>query len=219
MTRHEVERVLACLDAEADPAIREQMADRYGIRAAQAYGIPMRRLKAIAKPLTGDHDLALALWASGSYEARTIAAFVDDPARVTVAQMDGWVADFDNWAIVDTVCFHLFDRTAPRWSRLEPWSTDEALYVRRAAFALLWALALHDRDAPDARFVDALALVERCASDERPHVTKALVMALRAIGTKRPEVRPHVVSLARRLADRADRAPRRVGRPILRAFA
>jgi len=36
---------------------------------------------------------------------------VDEPERVTPAQMDRWCKDFDNWGICDTVCFFLFDRT------------------------------------------------------------------------------------------------------------
>ena len=49
-----------------------------------------------------DHELAAALWDTGWYEARMLAAFVDEPARVTAAQMDRWCRDFDNWAICDT---------------------------------------------------------------------------------------------------------------------
>jgi len=45
------------------------------------------------------------------YEARTVAAYVDEPARVTAAQMDRWRRDFGNWAICDTVCFVLSTAT------------------------------------------------------------------------------------------------------------
>ncbi len=42
---------------------------------------------------------AAALWATGVYEARMLTAFVEEPGRVTPAQMDRWCRDFDNWAI------------------------------------------------------------------------------------------------------------------------
>ena len=87
-----------------------------------------------------------------------MAALVDEPELVTVEQMDRWCADFDNWALCDTVCFSLFDRTPPAWTRLEPWARDDREFVRRAAFALLWSLALHDTSAADAQFVEGLAL-------------------------------------------------------------
>ena len=86
------------------------MAPRYGIVTDKAIGVPMARIQAVAKALGRDHALAAALWETGVYEARMVACMIDDPAAVTPEQMDRWRADFDNWAIVDTVCFKLFDR-------------------------------------------------------------------------------------------------------------
>lgn len=214
----DVNEVMDLLETEADPHVRSELADRYGIHTDRAYGIPMRRLKAIAKPLAADHHLALTLWSTGIYEARTVAAFVEEPGKVDVAQMDDWCADFDNWAIVDTVCFNLFDKAKHAWTRVELWADHPAEFTKRAGFALLWALALHDNDATDEQFRTALGLVERHACDSRHLVTKAQTMAMRAIGQKRPSVRPDVLDLADRLAASSDANARRVGRPIVTAF-
>ena len=213
------EAVVAQLRAEGDPAIRADLADRYGIHTDNAVGIRMRRMKAIAKPLAPDHELATDLWATGLYEARTVAAFVDDPALVDAEQMHRWSRDFDNWAIVDTVCFNLFDRSPDAWSMLQPWADSPEEFIKRAGFALLWALAHHDRDATDEAFHAALPLIEANAHDDRPLVTKAQTMALRAIATKRPNLTPAVVTLAQRLAQSSDAPSRRIGRPIIKAFA
>ena len=78
----------------------------------------------LARHLGRDHELALALWATGWYEARLLSAFVDEPERVTPAQMDRWARDFDNWGVCDTVCFCLFDRTPHAWRKIERWSRD-----------------------------------------------------------------------------------------------
>ena len=122
--------------------------------------------------------------------------------------MDGWCADFDNWAICDTVCFSLFDRAPDAGSRLEPWACDERELVRRASFALLWSLALHDRSADDARFVAGLELVEQYAADERPLVTKAISMSLRAVRRRSPSQERAVRATAARVAE-ADSGPGR----------
>lgn len=195
------------------------MGSRYGIHTEHALGVPMRDMKALASQLGRSHDLAAELWASGGYEARTVAALVDEPALVTADQMDRWAADFDNWAICDTVCFNLFDRAAPAWDRVEAWAGDEREFVRRGAFALVWALALHDRSAADGRFAAVLPLLEAGAADERALVGKAVVMAMRAVGKKRPALLPAVGAAAERLAASPSKAAARAGRAVARELA
>ena len=48
----------------------------------------MANMKVLAKDLGRDHELAAALRDTGWYEARMLASQVDEPARVTAAQMD-----------------------------------------------------------------------------------------------------------------------------------
>ncbi len=113
-----VDAVLASLERRGTKRNREGMA-RYGIVAPKSFGVSVATLKSLAKPLGRDHQLAAQLWDTGWYEARMLAAFVDDPARVTAAQMDRWARDFDNWAICDHCCFHLFDRTPYAWVKIK----------------------------------------------------------------------------------------------------
>ena len=63
------------------------------------------------------------------------------PADVTPAQMERWVKDMDNWALVDTACFHYWDRSPHAFARIEKWSKAKDEFVKRAAFALLRRLA------------------------------------------------------------------------------
>ena len=124
--------------------------------------------------------------------------------------------DFDNWGICDTVCFVLFDRTPHAWARVETWSGRKEEYVRRAAFALLWGLTRHDREAPDAQFLRGLDLIETAATDERHFVQKAVNMALRATGKRNPALRRAALAVALRLADASEPGPRWVGKNALR---
>jgi 3-methyladenine DNA glycosylase AlkD len=211
-----VREVLEWLEAERDPATLGSMGPRYGIHTDRAFGVPMARMKVLAKRLGTDHEVAAGLWATGWYEARMVASMVDDPGAVSEAQMDAWSADFDNWAIVDTVCFNLFDRTPHAWAKVEQWAGDERELVKRAAFALLWSLALHDRRADDEQFARGLAVIEREAGDGRHLVDKAVGMALRAIGKRRPSLTGDALAVAERLAASDDPAARRVGRPAVK---
>ncbi|WP_235523802.1 DNA alkylation repair protein [Caulobacter sp. Root487D2Y] len=194
--------------------------DRFGIVAPSALGVSMANLQKVAKRLGRDHDLAAALWATGVYEARMLASLVDDPARVTPGQMDAWRADFDNWGIVDTVCFKLFDQSPHAFAKIDAWAGLNDEFGRRAAFALLACLALHDKGAGDQPFLDGLVLIERAAGDDRNFVKKAVNWALRAIGLREsPLLKAAALETARRLAASPDAAPRWVGKDALRALA
>jgi 3-methyladenine DNA glycosylase AlkD len=211
----QAQQVLDWLERHGTQAHRDGMA-RYAIVADKAFGVSVAALRQQAKQLGRSHKLAAALWRSGWYEARMLACFVDDPARVTAAQMDRWCRDFDNWALCDTACFALFDRTPHAWNKIEPWSRARHEFVKRAAIALLWSLSVHDKQADDAPFLQGLALIERTADDERNFVKKAVNMALRAIGKRNPELHDAAVAVARRLAACEQPAQRWVGRDALK---
>jgi len=203
-----VEEAVAWLEAHGSEKTLAEMGTKYGIGADAAFGVPMAQMKQLARTLGHDHDLAAALWRSGSYEARMVAAMVDVADEVTPVQMDAWASDFDSWAICDTVCFTLFDRAPDAWTKVDQWSTSSSEYVKRAAFALLWSLALHDKQADEDRFVHGLDLVEREADDARPQIQKALLMSLRATARRSGSLGSAVHDLGARMAA-AERGPRR----------
>jgi 3-methyladenine DNA glycosylase AlkD len=211
-----VDEALRWLEQRGSQRVRDDMRNRYGIVAPKAYGVPMGLIQQLGKRLGRDHDLAQALWATGWYEARLLTAYVDDPERVTAAQMDRWARDFDNWGVCDTLCFALFDRTPHAWRKVEQWSRRRDEFVKRAAFALLASLALHDKRSPDAPFRRSLALIERAAGDERNFVKKGVSWALRAVGRRSVALNDEALTLARRLAASDDAAERWVGKDAAR---
>jgi 3-methyladenine DNA glycosylase AlkD len=210
-----VDDVLTWLERRGTKKNRDGMA-RYAIKADKAFGVSMTTMRQLAKQLGRDHELALALWDTGWYEARMLTSFVGEPARVTPAQMNRWAKDFDNWAICDTLCFHLFDRTPHAWKKVEEWSTRREEFVKRAAFALLASLALHDKRAADEPFLNSLPLIERAAVDERNFVKKAVSWALRGIGTRNRALHAAALAAAQRLIERNEGASRWVGRDTAR---
>jgi 3-methyladenine DNA glycosylase AlkD len=214
-TRPSAKVVLARLAELGEPRNVEGLA-RYGIVAKKAFGVPVGVLQAEAKRLGRDHDLAIELWKSGWYEARLLAAFVGEPERLTLAQMNAWAKDFDNWGVCDTVCMHLFDRSKLAYGRIEPWAKRREEFVKRAGFALLASLALHDKKAADERFFAYFELIERTADDERKFVKKAVSWALRAIGHRNLSSNARALALARKLASEADATRRWVGKDVLR---
>ena len=207
---------VAWLRRNGKKATRDGMA-RYAIPSDRAFGVAVGVLRRQAKTLGRDHALAAALWATAWYEARMLACFVDDPALVTPAQMDRWCKDFDSWALCDTACFHLFDRTPHAPAKIAAWAKRRPELQRRAAFALLASVALHDRAATDAQLARFFRLIEAAATDDRNFVKKAVSWALRGLGRRRGgALAAPAVSLARRLASAPEPAARWVGKDALR---
>jgi 3-methyladenine DNA glycosylase AlkD len=105
---------------------------RYGLPTDRAFGISVGALRAYAKRIGTDHALALKLWKTGWLDARILASFLADPAKVTPAMMDGWCRDFDNWGTTDTACFTLFDRTPHAWAKATQWIKRRKEFEKRA---------------------------------------------------------------------------------------
>ncbi|MEJ6404264.1 DNA alkylation repair protein [Yoonia sp. 2307UL14-13] len=189
---------------------------RYGIPNDDACGVPMGVMKKKAKALGIRHDTALALWREGIYEARTMAVFLADPERLTSAEADAWCADFDNWAICDTACFSLVDRTPYAWDKVHHWAPDAREFVRRAGFALIWSLSVHDKAAGDDRFIDTFDLIRHAATDDRPLVKKAVDMALRATGKRNKALNTASIALATELAEQDDKIAKWIGNHAVR---
>ncbi|MCI0570396.1 MAG: DNA alkylation repair protein [Myxococcaceae bacterium] len=211
----QVQAALSSLENMSTRRDRENLV-RFGITASKAFGVSMANIQVLAKRLGRNHALAAALWDTGWYEARMLTSFVDEPERVTPAQMDRWCRDFDNWGICDTVCFHLFDRTPHAWAKVSQWSNEPDEFVKRAAFALLACLAAHDRGAGDAPFLECLPLIESAAADERNFVKKGVSWALRMVGRRSLALNAAAVEVARRLSASPEAAARWVGKGALK---
>jgi 3-methyladenine DNA glycosylase AlkD len=177
---------------------------RYGINVSDAFGVSIYELRRIAKRLGRDHDLALALWAAGWHETRLLACFVDDPAAVTETQMERWLADFDSWDLCDQATTSLFDLTPFAWNKAREWARRSPEWERRAGFALIAGLAVHDKAASDDDFASLFPLIEEASFDARNFVKKAVNWALRNIGKRDRALNATALDCARRIRAAAD---------------
>jgi 3-methyladenine DNA glycosylase AlkD len=189
---------------------------RYGIRPAKAYGVATPVMRSIAKDLSRDTELASALWSTGVLEARIVATMIADPLVIPEVEVERWVRDFDCWSVCDSACIGLLWKTPFAWRKMREWSRRKPEYERRAAFALLAGLAVHDKKATDPRFRVALRLIARAATDDRNYVKKAVNWALRQIGKRNAGLREDAIAMAKSLIDTESRSARWIGHDALR---
>ncbi len=202
--RHDAKSLLKELRSKADPTAVEGM-KRFGISGGKIYGISVPELRSIAKSLGSDHQLAAELWRTGVHEARILASMVDDPKLLTAAQMEIWVQDFDSWDLCDHCCGNLFDKTKFAFEKAKEWSTRKAEFEKRAGFALIAELAVHDKSSTDPKFEEFLALIEKIgAEDDRNFVKKAVNWALRQIGKRNSRLNTKAIKVALRMLEKKE---------------
>jgi 3-methyladenine DNA glycosylase AlkD len=178
---------------------------RFGISSTNTLGISIPTLRKMAREIGTNHDLAQQLWDSGIHEARILGAMVDDPQEVTVRQMENWVKDFDSWDVCDQCCSNLFDKTSFAHRKAAEWASRKEEFVKRAGFALMAALAVHDKKASDRQFERYLPLIKRESEDERNFVKKAVNWALRQIGKRNRQLNRMAIETAKQIQKRDSR--------------
>ena len=218
----DAEEILDRLRGMANPENVAGMA-RFGISTKGTLGISVASLREVArdvrKAVRGKperHALAAELWSSGVHEARELATLIDVAALVTPDQMDAWVADVDSWDIGDGLSMGLFDRTPYAVPKAQEWAAREEEYVRRAAFALMAALALKRHELPDEAFEPFFTLMKRYATDERNFVKKAVNWALRQIGKRNGRLLLRAIEVAREIEVIDSRSARWIAKDALR---
>jgi 3-methyladenine DNA glycosylase AlkD len=213
--------VLAELRAAADPSRLAGMA-RVGIDVEHALGVSVPDIRRIARHAGHDQPLADALWATGIHEARTVAALVADPDRLTVTRMRAWAGDIDSWDLGDMVA-DTFAGTRHVDRLIEEWSHARHGFTKRCAFAMIARLAVSDRARPDADFVAWLPLIRTAAEDDRNEVKKAVSWALRQMGKRDPVLYRAAIDGAEAMLDAAlasgSRSARWIARDVLRELA
>lgn len=170
---------------------------RFGINPENTYGVSMPTLRKTAREIGKDHQLAEQLWSSGIHEARILACLIDDPKMVTEEQLERWVTDFNSWDVCDQCCMNLFDKTEWAYQKAIEWSGRSEEFVKRAGFAMMATLAVHDKKAKDSQFEQFFPIIGREASDERNFVKKAVNWALRQIGKRNETLNTLAIGIAR----------------------
>jgi 3-methyladenine DNA glycosylase AlkD len=141
---------------------------------------------------------------------------IEEPDKVTNKQMQEWVKDFDSWDVCDQCCSNLFDKTREAYQMAYEWSSRREEFVKRAGFALMAVLAVHDQEAPNAKFLRLLKAVSREAADERNFVVKAVNWSLRQIGKRNLELNRAAIMTAKRIQRMDSKAARWTASDALR---
>lgn len=213
---HEMRRIAGDCDLQR----KIEGMQRFGIRPEGLIGLSVPQIRAMARSIlreTGPNQpLAEALWKTGVHDARILASVVGDPAAITRRVMNQWTGEFASWDVCDACCCNLFDRSPHAWSQIVKWARSKNEFTRRAAFATMAAIAVHDKQVSDAVFIDALSLIEKYAFDNRNFVRKGVNWALRNIGKRNAALRREAIRCAERIREQDTSSARWIAADALR---
>lgn len=194
--RMSLAEAMAALEAAGAEQTRRTYA-RHGVTLPM-FGVSFAALKVLAKRIRVDHELALALWDSGNFDARNLAVKVVDPARMSARELDCWARDptarmcssYVAWVAAEGP--HARD-CAPRWLA----SADES--QRSMGWKLVGALATLDQGLADDWFAGHLAAIERGIQAAPNAEREAMNHALIAIGCRNPALHQAAGAAAKRI--------------------
>ncbi|MEH2516903.1 3-methyladenine DNA glycosylase AlkD [Bradyrhizobium sp. AZCC 1610] len=188
-TIKDVMRELAALE---DPTMRE--ANR---RRGDDHGVNLTHLRALAKRLKTQHDLALELWATGDTAGRLLATLVCRPKAFSAAELDAMIRDIRSpklldWFIVNVV------KPSPHAEELrQRWKAGDDL-VGRAG----WSLTT-ERVVKKAAGLDLDALLDQIEKEMKQAPAQkqwAMNHCLAEIGIRHAEHRARAIRIGEQLA-------------------
>jgi 3-methyladenine DNA glycosylase AlkD len=188
--------VMAALAAAGSEQTRRTYA-RHGV-AMPMFGVSFATLKTLARRIRVDHELALALWDSGNFDARNLAVKVVDPARMTPPELDRW-AQAPTARMCGSYVAHVAAEGPHAHACVGRWLASADENLRTTGWKLVAALAMLDESPADDGFLAHLATIERGLQGAPNAEREAMNHAVIAIGCRNPSLRAAATAAAARI--------------------
>jgi 3-methyladenine DNA glycosylase AlkD len=188
--------VMAALEAAGSAQTRKTYA-RHGVTIPM-FGVSFATLKTLYQRIKLDHELALALWDTGNFDARNLAVKIVDPARLSPAELDRWSRD-PTARMCSSYVAYVAAEGPHAHACVERWLASEHEPQRTIGWKLVGALAMLDETLDDAWFLARLAALERGIHAAPNAEREAHNHALIAIGSRNPPLRDAAIAAATRI--------------------
>lgn len=214
-----LEQVINKLHELAEPEKVLFKKQKFAVAAENSLGVYQKDLKALAREIGKNQELALQLFDSGIYEARILCSKIFPPENLTEQLLEKWVVTFENWEICDSFCMGLIAKSSFAIPKALEWTSREREFEKRAGFAIIAAYCMADKKAPNETFEQFLPLIKKAANDERNFVKKAVNWALRNIGKRNIDLNAKAIKVAREIEQLDTKAARWIAKDAIRELS
>lgn len=190
-----VEEIVAELAALEDPKARA-VNERHG----DPHGVNLTKLRALAKSLGTDRELAGELWDSGDVAAQLVALLIAKPKQFTVDELDAMLRTARSDKAHDWLLNYLVKKSPHAAALRSRWFEDDDPRVRAAG----WALTTHAVTTADLDRDALLDAIVREMRDAEPKLQWAMNETLATIGIEDESRRARAVAIGEDLQVLAD---------------
>ncbi len=191
-----LKEALAKLESMGDEKRRAWNA-KQGLGKMKQFGVETGNIRALAKKIKTDHELALQLWKAGNIDAQLLAILLMKPKSLSAAELDKmvraatfvWVADWLNAYIVK-------EHPDKETLRLK-WMEDDDGWAARAGWNLTASKIGKGADGLD--LPGLLDRIESEMADAPPETQWTMNAALATIGIHHPKLRKRAITIGESL--------------------
>jgi 3-methyladenine DNA glycosylase AlkD len=189
-------QVMRELEAAGSPKTRQTYA-RHGAEEPM-FGVAFGTLFKMQKRVRVDHDLALALWDTGNFDARCFAMKIADPAQITPATLDRWAREH-RMRGVNLYVASLASESPHGAKKLREWLASSDPALRAMGWCLAGVMSARDESIPDAWFMERLEQIEKTIHSVTDAERSAMNSTLIQIGCRSQALRKAAIATSKRI--------------------
>ena len=166
-----------------------------------SYGIGLTKLRAIAKKVGRDHDLAIKLWNERNHDAKIVGLLIDEPKALTREQMeeqvDGAGPGMLSHAL--TACGAVLPKSPIAFETARDWMASKDPVRRSCGYGLVYELAKDKKDKrlTDEFFLGCIEKIGKTIAKEENWVRVAMGGALMSIGKRNKKLNAAAAKVAK----------------------
>lgn len=195
--RMTLDETMAELEAAGTAQARKIYA-RHGAHEPM-FGTSFATLKVLMKRIDVDHELALALWDTGNFDARNLAMKIVDSSRMSSDDLDRWAREASPALSCGSYAAALASEGTLGVEKAIAWRASNDASQNLCAWSLISQLALRDVTAPDAFFADLIEAIERDIHTAPNLLRSNMNRSLIAIGCRNEALRALALAAADRI--------------------
>ena len=166
-----------------------------------SFGIGLTRLRAIAKQVGRDHNLALELWKEPNHDAKVIGLLIDDPRQLTRDQVEQQVdgAGPGMLSHVLSSCDATLPKSAIAFEIANDWMASKDPVRRSCGYGVVYELAKNKKDKrlTDEFFLGCVETIGKTILKEENSVWVGMGGALMSMGKRNKKLNAAAIKAAK----------------------